>query len=152
MGSAAHHAALVACSHSRPILNIQRRRRLQQAPRRRRSLFHPFAARLLQVEALKIPPRSGRFRRATAMDRHRAASPSRWPEAQVATATVWVTSATARMASATAQHRGWATRERTGAHGRLLHGLATVAAVEAAVAQGRMAAAAVETALLACLL
>ena len=51
--------ALVACPRSRPIFNTQRRRRLQQAPRRRRSLLHLFAARLLQ-----IPPRSSRFRRA----------------------------------------------------------------------------------------
>ena len=52
----------------------------------------------------------------------------------------------------TARHRGWATRGRTAPHGRLLHGMATVAAVDAAVAQGRVAAAAVEAVLLACLL
>ena len=46
------------------ILNTQRRRRLQQAQRRLRSRLHIFTGRLLHREALPIPPRSGRSRRA----------------------------------------------------------------------------------------
>ena len=62
-GSAAGHAIRFASARSRPIFNTQRRRRLQQAPRHRRSLLRPLAARLLQGEALQMPPRSGRSRR-----------------------------------------------------------------------------------------
>ena len=68
----------------------------------------------------------------------------------MATATAWVASATARMAHATTRHRGWAARGQTAPHGRLLHGVATVAAAEAAVAQGGAAGTAVEAVLLAC--
>ena len=63
-GSSARHTTRVACPRSRPIFNTQRRCRLQQAPCRRRSLLHIFVARLLQGEALQIPPRSSRSRRA----------------------------------------------------------------------------------------
>ena len=70
----------------------------------------------------------------------------------MATSTPWVASAAARMAPATARHQGWATRGRKAPHGRLFHGVATVAATESTVAEGGAAAAAVEAVLLAYLL
>ena len=47
--------------------------------------------------------------------------------------TAWVASARARTAPATARHRRLATRGRTASPGRLLHGMAVIAAAAAAV-------------------
>ena len=126
-GRATCYATLIACPHSRPIFNTQRQHRL-----------------LTNAPPPTVPASSF-----------------------CSTATAWCSAADgnrnalqrlgwsaqkARIASAAARYRGWALRGRTAPHRRLLHGVATVAAAEAAVAQGGAAPTAVEAVLLACLL